>query len=59
MGNIIESLLPLKKLKEYGMKEEECTSFAESVIKNQQRLLVNSYITVPQEDIEKIYKERF
>lgn len=59
MGNIIESLLPLKKLKEYGMKEEECASFAESVIKNQQRLLVNSYITVPQEDIEKIYKERF
>ena len=41
----LEKVLPLKPLHEYGFKQEDIKSFAESVEANQQRLITNSYVT--------------
>lgn len=52
LGRIIKR----KKLKEYGMKEEEIKEFAASVEKTQQRLLNQSYVKLSKEQMEKIYQ---
>ena len=59
LEEMLGKLLPLKDLHEYGMKEEEIDSFAKSVIENQQRLLVNSYIPFTEEYARMIYRNRF
>lgn len=59
LDEFLGKLLPLKSLKEYGMKEEEIDTFAKSVIDNQQRLLVNSYIPFTLEHARKIYRNRY
>ena len=48
-----------KNLKEYGMKEEDIEVFAESVIKNQQRLLSQAYIEFTKEELANIYRGLF
>jgi 4-hydroxybutyrate dehydrogenase len=59
MESMLQQLLPLKKLREYGMKEEEVGSFAQSVMDNQQRLLVNSYIPFSLDHAREIYGSRY
>jgi 4-hydroxybutyrate dehydrogenase len=59
LDELLGKLLPLKDLKEYGMKEEEIEIFAKSVIDNQQRLLVNSYVPFTFEHAKKIYTNRY
>ena len=59
LDGMLGQLLPLVSLREYGMKEEEIDSFAQSVMDNQQRLLVNSYIPFTIAHAKKIYRNRF
>jgi 4-hydroxybutyrate dehydrogenase len=59
LENLLKKLLPLKQLKEYGMKEEEVELFTDSVIEKQQRLLVNNYVPLSREEILAIYKKRY
>jgi len=54
-----EKILPLKPLHEYGMKKEDIEVFADSVLANQQRLVVNSYVPLTKELIIEIYKETY
>lgn len=54
-----EKILHLKPLREYGFKEEDIESFADSVIKNQQRLVTNSYVPLTRELIVEIYRETY
>lgn len=56
---ILRQLLPHKRLREYGMGENEITDFADSVLQNQQRLLVNNYVPFDRERIIKIYRELY
>ena len=56
---MLEKLLPLKRLQEYGMKPEEIGVFSQSVMDNQQRLLKNSYIIFGRREIEEIYWSRY
>ncbi|HHD2753367.1 TPA: 4-hydroxybutyrate dehydrogenase [Clostridium perfringens] len=56
LENLLNNLIRRKDLKEYGMKIEEIDIFADSVIKNQQRLLKNNYVPMSIDDIVKIYK---
>lgn len=56
---LLGSLIQRKPLHEYGMKEEEIQSFAESVEKSQQRLLNQSYVKFTIEDMKKIYKNLY
>lgn len=56
LGKLLNNLLKLKPLREYGMKEEEIELFTDSVIKTQQRLLANNYAPLERQDITNIYK---
>jgi 4-hydroxybutyrate dehydrogenase len=49
-------MVPKKRLREYGMKESEISSFAISVEKEQQRLLVNNYVFLSVEEFKDIYR---
>lgn len=55
LGKLLNNLLNLKPLREYGMKQEEIELFTDSVIKTQQRLLVNNYTPLDRQDILNIY----
>ncbi len=59
LGDMLGKLMPLKLLREYGMSENEIESFAQNVIDNQQRLLVNSYIPFTTEKAQEIYRLRY
>ena len=49
------SLIARRKLREYGMTQEEVRTFAAQVFASQQRLLANTYIPMPEEQIAAIY----
>ncbi len=55
LEKLLEEILPRKPLREYGMKKEEVTLFTDSVLKMQQRLLINNYTPFSREDILSIY----
>ena len=42
-------------MSEYGMTQEEVSTFATQVFASQQRLLANTYIPMPEEQIAAIY----
>lgn len=52
---MLTELMPIKKARSYGMLPEEIRAFSDSVYKNQQRLLTNSYISLSYEDIWNVY----
>ncbi len=52
-----EKILHLKPLHEYGVTKEDIQTFADSVLANQQRLVVNSYVPLTRELIVEIYSE--
>lgn len=56
---LLDKIIPRKKLHEYGMKEEEIRSFAESVEAGQQRLLNQSYVKFTIEQMEAIYRKLY
>lgn len=59
LGNLLNNLLELKPLREYGMKEEEIELFSQSVIKTQQRLLGNNYVQFDENDLKNIYSKLY
>ncbi len=59
LEKILNNLLSLKPLKEYGMKEEEIIAFSENVIATQQRLLGNNYVAFEKEDLINIYSKLY
>ncbi len=56
LEKFLDKILSRKPLKDYGMKETEIKSFANSVITEQQRLLGNSYISLSLEELEGVYR---
>jgi 4-hydroxybutyrate dehydrogenase len=56
MADLLNQLLPAKPLREYGMTETDIESFADSVILEQQRLLVNNYVELSRDEIRDIFK---
>lgn len=59
LEKLLNNLLALKPLKEYGMKEEEIKGFAKNVIESQQRLLINNYVHFTEEDLFNIYAKLY
>lgn len=57
LNQLLETILHLKPLREYGFKEEDIDIFTDSVIENQQRLVVNSYVPLTKDLIREIYRE--
>lgn len=54
-----ETILHLKPLREYGFREEDIEIFSDSVLKNQQRLVINSYVPLTRDLIVEIYRETY
>lgn len=59
LGELLVSILPLKPLREYGMKEEHIRAFASTVLASQQRLLGNNYVPLSEDQIAEVYTSRF
>lgn len=59
LGKLLNNLLNLKPLREYGMKEEEIEEFSDSVLEKQQRLLKNNYVPFTKEDLVNIYSSLY
>ena len=55
MFELIEKIYPNEPIGKLGVNEEKCAQMAESVIKNQQRLLVNNPIELTVQDVREIY----
>lgn len=55
----ITQLLPPKKMREYGVQEEDIDLFTESVFANQMRLVDNAYIKMTPELVRRLYVESF
>jgi 4-hydroxybutyrate dehydrogenase len=52
---LIDFILPRQPISELGVDEARCREMAASVVKNQQRLLVNNPIALDEEQIAQIY----
>ncbi len=57
MAVLEDKILPLEPLRKYGFRPEDIEIFADSVLENQQRLVVNSYVPLTRELIVEIYTE--
>lgn len=53
---LVDSLLPKKSLRDYGMTEDEIENFADSVVEKQQRLLINNYVELSRNEIRDIFE---
>nr|WP_325222881.1 4-hydroxybutyrate dehydrogenase [uncultured Oscillibacter sp.] len=56
---LLNSILPKKRLREYGVTLEDLPAFADSVIKNQQRLLANAFVEMDYDSVLKVYRELY
>ena len=59
LEELLDRIIPRKKLHEYGMKESECESWADDVIELQQRLLNQSYVKFDRETMVKLYRRLY
>lgn len=57
LEKLIDQILPNQSLSQIGMTEQTCQEFAQSVMDNQQRLMINSPITLTQQDVCDIYTQ--
>ena len=56
LEEVLDTMASRRPLKEFGMKEEECEAFADSVLVSQQRLLNNNYVPMSREEIVAVYR---
>lgn len=59
LDTLLAQVVPTKRLSEYGMKADEMESYACRVVETQQRLLVNCYVPLSNEDIARVYRRLF
>ena len=59
LDNLLRQLIPDKRMRDYGMKQDEIEAYADKVIETQQRLLVNSHIPMTRELLIGIYRELY
>ena len=58
LAELLSFLLPLKRLHEYGMTEQDIPLFAHNVIATQQRLLANNFMPLSEAEVADIYASR-
>ena len=59
LDEVLNTILPKHKLHEYGMTKDMIQSWASSVVKEQQRLLKNSYMHMDEAAIAEVYASTF
>ncbi|WP_203553620.1 iron-containing alcohol dehydrogenase [Bacillus sp. B15-48] len=55
LEELIDTLIPKKPLREYGVKEENIEKYVDKVIESQQRLLINNFVELSKNDLISIY----
>jgi len=58
LGVLLNQIIPLKRIREYGVQESELEAFTQSAME-QERLMKNNYIGLRFNDILEMYKSRF
>lgn len=56
---LLNTILVKKPLRDYGVTQEDLTTFADSVMATQGRLLANNFVPLDRDRILKIYKELY
>ncbi len=59
LDEVLNTILPKHKLHEYGMTKDMICAWASSVVKEQQRLLKNSYMHISEDAIAEVYASTF
>lgn len=59
LEELLNQIIPLKPLCEYGMKEEEIEIFTENVMTKQGRLMANNYVELDAGAVAGIYRELY
>lgn len=59
LENLLNTILPKKALHEYGVKQEELAEFADSVMKNQGRLMAHNFVELDYDKVYSIYKSLY
>lgn len=59
LDELLGQIIPKKPLHEYGMKETEIITFADSVLESQQRLLQQSYVPFSRDQMIEIYSRLY
>ena len=59
LAALLEAILPLKRLRDYGMTEKEVEEFPPMVLAAQERLLANNSAPLSQERIRAFYAARW
>lgn len=59
LETLLNTLLPKKALREYGVTMADLDKFTDSVIAEQERLLKNNFVPLSQKQISEIYKELY
>ncbi|MGO5051536.1 4-hydroxybutyrate dehydrogenase [Lachnospiraceae bacterium LCP25S3_G4] len=59
LDELLGQIIPKKPLHEYGMKETEIITFADSVLESQQRLLQQSYVLFSRDQMIEIYSRLY
>lgn len=56
LEDMLDKLIPKKRLREYGVKEEDLEKYVDKVIETQQRLLRNNFVFLSRDDLLDIYQ---
>lgn len=59
MESLLEKILPLKKMREYGVEESSLESYVDNVITKQGRLTANNYVPLTAQEYSSIYRNVF
>ena len=57
LAKLLSVILPLKKLREYGVTDQDITDFTANVMEKQGRLPANNYVELNADRVAKIYKD--
>jgi len=57
LDQLIAELITLDPLSKFGMKKSDAREYAEKVLATQQRLMINSYVDLPVEELATIFEE--
>lgn len=57
LDKLLNGILQKKKLREYGVTEEDLEAFTDTVITSQTRLMANSYVPLDRQIVRNIYQE--
>lgn len=56
LKDLLDKVLPAKRMSEYGVAQEDIAPFAQSTVDNQQRLLKNSHVPLSREEIQAVFQ---